>query len=105
MTAPKRDVLELANFPDRSRMIRVPLDLFLIPHRGRPPVSKPQQIVDLALSPALILGRQRIDASIDANVANQELRALDKVRDLIDGSPAETTCASCHCALPCFFSV
>jgi hypothetical protein len=44
----------------------------------------------------MILGRERIDASIDADVANEELRALDKVRYLINGSPTETTCGSCH---------
>jgi hypothetical protein len=76
------------------------LGLFLIPHRGCPPVSQPQKIVDLALSPAMILGRQRIDASIHADVANQELRALDKVRHLINGSPTETTCASRHGCAP-----
>jgi hypothetical protein len=72
------------------------LDCFLIPRRQCPPASKPQKIVDLALSPAVILGRERVDASIDADVANKELRALDKVRYLINGSSAETTCGSCH---------
>jgi hypothetical protein len=43
---------------------------FLIPRRECPPVSKPQKVVDLALSPAMILGCERIDASIDADVAN-----------------------------------
>jgi hypothetical protein len=72
----------------------------LAPRRGRPPISKPQKTVDLALSPDMILGRERIDASIDADVAYQELRALDKVRDLSSGSPAETTCGSCHRRVP-----
>jgi hypothetical protein len=48
----------------------------------------------------MILGRERIDASIDADVANKELRALDKVCDLIDGSPAETTGGGCHRRAP-----
>jgi hypothetical protein len=54
----------------------------------------------LALSPATILGRERINAGIDADVANKKLRALDKVRYLINGSPAETTCGSCHRRAP-----
>jgi hypothetical protein len=72
----------------------------LIPSRERLQVSKPQKIVDLALSPAMILGCERIDASIDADVANKELRALDKVRYLIKGSSAEATCGSCHRRAP-----
>jgi hypothetical protein len=76
------------------------LGCLLTPRRKRPPVSKPQKIVDLALSPAMILGRERIDASIDADVANKEFRALDKVRHLINVSPAETTCGSCHRCAP-----
>jgi hypothetical protein len=48
----------------------------------------------------MILGRERIDASIDADVAYQELRALDKVRDLSSGAPTETTCGSCHRRVP-----
>jgi hypothetical protein len=55
-------------------------DCFLIPRRDCPPVPKSQKIVDLALSPAVILGCERIDAGIDADVANKQLRALDKVR-------------------------
>jgi hypothetical protein len=47
------------------------LGCFLIPSRECPLVSKPQKIVDLALSPAMILGRERIDASIDADIANK----------------------------------
>jgi hypothetical protein len=39
----------------------------------------------------MVLGRECVDASIDADVANKQLRALDKVRYLINGSPAETT--------------
>jgi hypothetical protein len=76
------------------------LECFLIPRRECPPVPKSQKIVDLALSPAMVLGRQRIDAGIDADVANKKLRALDKVRYLINGSPAETTCGSCHRRAP-----
>jgi hypothetical protein len=72
----------------------------LIPSRECLPVSKPQKIVDLALSPAMILGCKRIDASIDADVANKEVRALDKVRYLINGSPAEATCGSRHRRAP-----
>ncbi len=48
----------------------------------------------------MILGRECIDASIDADVANKELRALDKVRHLINGPTAETTCGSCHRRAP-----
>jgi hypothetical protein len=48
----------------------------------------------------MILGRERIDASIDADVANKEFRALDKVRHLINVSPAETTCGSYHRRAP-----
>jgi hypothetical protein len=73
---------------------------YLIPRSERPPVPKPQEIVDLPLSPAMILGRERIDASIDADVANKEIRTLDKVGYLINGSSAETTCGSCHCRAP-----
>jgi hypothetical protein len=64
------------------------------------PVSKPQKIVDLALSPAVILGCESVDASIDADIANKELRALDKVCYLINGPPAEATCGSCHRLAP-----
>jgi hypothetical protein len=73
---------------------------FLTPRREHPTVSKSQKIVDLALSPAMILRRERIDASIDADVANKEVRALDKVSYLINRSPAETTCGSCHRCAP-----
>jgi hypothetical protein len=38
----------------------------------------------------MILGRERIDASIDTDVANKEIRTLDKVGYLINGSSAET---------------
>jgi hypothetical protein len=72
----------------------------LIPRSERPPVPKPQKIVDLPLSPAMILGRERIDASIDADVANKEIRTLDKVRYLINASSTETTCGSCHRRAP-----
>jgi hypothetical protein len=75
---------------------------YLIPRSEGPPVAvpKPQKIIDLALSPAMILGRERIDTSIDADVANKEIRTLDKVRYPINGSPAETTCARCHRRAP-----
>jgi hypothetical protein len=36
----------------------------------------------------MILGRERINAGIDADVTNKKLRALDKVRYLTNGSPA-----------------
>jgi hypothetical protein len=75
-------------------------DCFLIPRRECPPVPKSQKIVDLALSPAMILGRERIDAGIDADVANKEFRALDEVCHLINVSPAKTTCGSCHRRAP-----
>jgi hypothetical protein len=48
----------------------------------------------------MILGRERIDASIDADVANKEFRALNEVRRLINVSPAETTCGSYHRRAP-----
>jgi hypothetical protein len=48
----------------------------------------------------MILGRERINAGIDADVANKKLRALDKMRHLINGSPAETTCGSSHRRAP-----
>jgi hypothetical protein len=92
--APWRDLPEASTFPDHA----------LTPRRGRPPVSKPQKIVDLALSPAMILDCECIDASIDADVANKELRALDKVRYLINRSPAEATCGGCHRRAPSLLS-
>ena len=55
------------------------------------PVTKSQKIVNLALSPAMILSRERIDAGIDANVTNKEIRALDEVSYLINNSPAENS--------------
>jgi hypothetical protein len=73
---------------------------FLIPRRECPPVSKSQKIVNLALSPAMILSRERIDAGIDADVTNKEIRALDKVSYLVNSSPAETTFGSCHRPAP-----
>jgi hypothetical protein len=48
----------------------------------------------------MILDRERIDASIDADVADKELRALDKVRNLINGLSPETTCGDCHRRAP-----
>jgi hypothetical protein len=50
--------------------------------------------------PARIPGCERIDASINANVANEEIRALDKVRYLINRSPTETTSIRCHRRAP-----
>ena len=64
------------------------------------PVPKPQKIVDLAFPPAMILRRERIDTGIDADVANIELRTLDKVRYLICGSSAEAACRNCHRGAP-----
>jgi hypothetical protein len=75
-------------------------DCFLTRGRERPSISRPQKVVDLALSPAMILSRKRIDARIDADVAKKELRALDKVDHLINGSPPETTCGGCHRRAP-----
>ena len=72
----------------------------LILRHGCQSVSKPQKIFDLTLSPTLILGRERIDTSIDADVANEELGPLDKVRYLVNGSSTETTCGSCHRRAP-----
>jgi len=69
------------------------------------PVPKSQKIIDLALSPAVILGRERIDAGIDADVANKQIRTLDKVSYLINSSPAETTRGSCHRRAPSLHSV
>ena len=48
----------------------------------------------------MIPGCERIDASIDANVANEEIGALDQVRYLINRSPAETTGTRCHRRAP-----
>jgi hypothetical protein len=76
----------------------------LIPRRECPSVPKSQKIVDLALSPAMILDRECIDAGIDANIANKEIGTLDKVRYLVTGSLAETTCGIRHRTLrscPC----
>jgi hypothetical protein len=84
-----------------SSQALVPSDhCFLIPRRECPPVPKSQKIINLALSPAVILGRERIDAGIDTDVTNKEIRALDKVGHLINSSPAETTCGSCHRPTP-----
>jgi hypothetical protein len=48
----------------------------------------------------MVLSRERIDTGIDADVTNKEIRALDKVRYLINVSPAETTFVSCHRPAP-----
>jgi hypothetical protein len=60
------------------------------------PVPKSQKIVDLAFPPAMILGCKRIDAGIYADVANEKLWALDKVRYLVNGSLAEAACGNRH---------
>jgi hypothetical protein len=73
---------------------------YLISRSERPPIPETQKIVDLPLTPAMILGSERIDTSIDADVANKEIRTLNKVGYLINRSPAETTCTRCHLALP-----
>jgi hypothetical protein len=44
----------------------------------------------------MVLGSERIDASINADVANGKLWTLDKVRYLINGSIAEAAYSSCH---------
>jgi len=64
------------------------------------PVPKPQKILDLAFPPAMILGRERIDTGIDADVANIELRTLDKVRYLTRGSSADAASQNCHRSTP-----
>jgi hypothetical protein len=46
-------------------------DCFLIPRRERPPVPKSQKIVDLALSPAMILV---------ANVSTQALTQMSQIK-------------------------
>ena len=61
-----------------------------------PSVPKSKEIIYLALSPAVVLSRERIDTGIDADVANKEIRALDEVGYLINISPAETTFVNCH---------
>jgi hypothetical protein len=43
------------------------------------PVPKSQKIVNLALSPAMILSREGIDAGVDADVADKEIWSLHKV--------------------------
>jgi len=73
---------------------------FLIPRRECLTVPKSQKIVNLALSPAMILSRERIDAGIDTDVTDKEIGALYKVSYLIDSSPAETTCSSFHLPAP-----
>jgi hypothetical protein len=55
-------------------------------------VPQSQEIVDLALSPTPVLGCKRIDAGIHTDVADKELRTLDKMRYLIIGAFAEATC-------------
>ena len=57
--------------------------------RERPSVPKPQKIVDLTLSPAMIFSCERINAGIDADVANKEIRTLDKMGYLVIRSLAE----------------
>src|SRR5882724_872597 len=55
----------------------------LVSRRECPAAPESQQIVDLALSPAVILDGEGIYAGIYANVANKEIRSLDKMGDLI----------------------
>jgi hypothetical protein len=50
----------------------------------------------------MILGRERIDAGIDADVANMELGTLDKVRHLTFASSAEAACQNRHRSTPPF---
>jgi len=95
----RRPVLLSASWAS-SQAFAPPDSCFLIPRRKCPPVPKSQKIINLALSPSVILGRERIDACIDTDVANKEIRALDKVSYLINPSPAETTCGSCHRRAP-----
>ena len=95
----RRPVLLSASWAS-SQAFAPPDSCFLIPRRKCPPVPKSQKIINLALSPSVILGRERIDACIDTDVANKEIRALDKVRYLINSSPAETTRGSCHHRAP-----
>jgi hypothetical protein len=68
----------------------------LILRRECLPVPKSQKIINLALSPAMILRRERIDAGIDADVTDKEFRAFDEVSYLINSSTAETTYVSRH---------
>jgi hypothetical protein len=72
----------------------------LTSRRECPPLTKSQKIINLALSPAMVLGRERVDACIDANVTNKEFRALDEVSYLINISSAETAFVSCHRPAP-----
>jgi hypothetical protein len=44
----------------------------------------------------MIPGSERIDTGINADVANEKLWTLDKVRYLINGSIAETAYSSRH---------
>ena len=73
---------------------------FLIPRRECLTVPKSQKIVNLALSPAMVLSRERIDTGVDADVTNKKVRALDKMGYLINISPAETTFVSWHRPAP-----
>ena len=63
------EVLRILTRNGRLRLDRP--GCFPIPRRECPPVPKSQKIINLALSPAVILGRARIDAGIDADVENQ----------------------------------
>jgi hypothetical protein len=95
----RRPVLLSASWASSQAFVP-PDSCFLIPRRKCPPVPKPHKVVNLALSPTVILGRKRIDAGIDTNIANKEIRALDKMSYLIKSSPAEATCGSCHRRAP-----
>jgi hypothetical protein len=70
--------------------------------RARPPVLKPQEIVDLTLPPTVIFGCERVDAGINADVTNKKLGALDQMRHLISGSSAKATRGGSHDSAPCF---
>jgi hypothetical protein len=60
------------------------------------PVPEPHQVIDLPLPPTVVLDRERIDAGIDANVADEEIGALYQVCDLIRASLAEAAFRSRH---------
>jgi hypothetical protein len=89
ISAPARAILEFSTASDtRVNTVR---DTVLIPRRERPSVSQSHQIVDLAFTPAVILDRERIDARIDADIANEEIGTLDQMCHLVFASLAETT--------------
>src|SRR5581483_4686706 len=67
--------------------------------RGRP-VPEPHRIIDLALAPAVVLDRERVDAGIHADVANEEIGTLSQVSDRVLATIAETTCTNWHRPTP-----